>query len=139
MLHQQETLKSTERTRTTKKAVKRINSYIADGEFAAALLFSSVYVHLRLKSLLADRLQGKNDDWRTVQEGIAINFVPAVRLCHTLGLMRGYNPKNLTKLWEKRGSIAHESDLWRTNSKKDIEKIEHHCRSAIAFLELTQN
>ena len=124
--------------RTTDYAIKRIQSHLDEKEYATALLLASIYVHMRLRSLLADRLEEKGDDWGAIHKSLRIDFVPAVRTCETLGLLRGQNPKNLTKLWDKRGSVAHESRLWRNPSEKDKEETKRLCMSAIDFLSMNR-
>lgn len=128
----------TVRTTTTDYAEEKIRAYLADEEYAPALLFSSSYVHMRLKSLLADRLWREGDDWRVIHNDLDISFMSAVRLCDALKLMGGQNPKDLRRLWEKRGYGAHESGLWRNPSESEKKEVRRLCESAIMFLRGTQ-
>ena len=126
------------RETATDYAEEKIKSYLDAKEYAPALLLSANYVHMRLKSLLADRLWRRGDDWRAIHNNLDINFMSAVRLCNFFGLLKGQNPRELRRLWEKRGYGAHESGLWRNPSKAEKREIERLCESAITFLRKTQ-
>jgi len=126
-----------EREETTKYARERIDTYLKNDDFISALLLASIYLNIRLKSLLADRLSPPKAQWRKTSRMLDIGFNRLVNLCNQLGLLKHHNPKNLKKLWDKRCKVAHESKLWRGLSQRNKEDIDRLCRSAIEFLEKT--
>ena len=127
-----------EREETTKYASKKIKSYLDGEDYTSALLLSSIYVNMRLRSLLADRLFPPRNKWKAVSNKLDVGFNRLLNLCQELGLLHGFNKKPLKNLWEKRCNVAHESKLWKELSQKDKEDIRQLCESAIKFLEKTQ-
>lgn len=137
-----------EREDTTKKAIERIDEFLGKPDYISALLISSIYVHMRLRSLITDRLSPPDDKWKKIS-GMLDNefsgFKRLVSLCDELHLLNNHDPeelkelwKNLKNLWDMRGNIAHESELWRKLTKEDEEKIRNLCKSAKEFLEKTK-
>jgi len=129
---------TSEREETTKYAKRMIDFYLKNKEYATALLLSSIYVHIRLKSLLTDRLNPPKDKWKKVSS-TRLDFRPALNLCKNLEILSVAESQELGKLWSKRCKIAHESSLWREPSEKDINEIKRFCESAKHFLEITTN
>ncbi|MBO3754784.1 MAG: hypothetical protein FGF53_07925 [Candidatus Brockarchaeota archaeon] len=111
-----------EREETTKYAVKKIDSFLENKEYTSALLLSSIYVHIRLRSLLTDRLNPPKDKWKEISK-IRINFRLALKLCIELGIIPKSFPCKLKKLWKKRNEVAHESKIWKNLQESEIEEI----------------
>ena len=134
-------MKLSEREETTKYANNIVSSYLKKKEYTSALLLASIYVNIRLKSLLTDRLSPSKSKWRSVSKKLNFSFNNLLDRCNRLGISKKYdfNPKYLKKLWKMRCSIAQESKLWKKLSEKDEENIEELCLSAKAFLEKTKN
>lgn len=115
-----------------------IDSYLERKEYTSALLLSSIYVHIRLKSLLTDRLNPPKDKWKEVSS-TRLSFGIPRRLCNLLGILSQNDSRELKELWEKRNKIAHESQLWKDPSENDIKEIKRLCESAKRFLEKTKS
>ena len=127
-----------EREATTRYAVNMIDSYLGRKEYASALLLSSIYAYIRLKSLLTDRLNPSKERWKKISK-TPLSFNIAVNLCEDLEILSAPVSRDLRNLWEKRCSIAHESKLWKELSEEDIKKIRHLCEFAKSFLEETKS
>ena len=126
-----------ERQKTANFVKEKVNALLDDENHTSALLFSSIYVNLRLRTLLTEYLSPAKNKWRGISEKLDIGFNRLLSLCDEFGLLHGFNKKPLTKLWEKRCKIAHESSLWKKVPPKEKEAIKNLCESAIDFLENT--
>jgi len=130
----------TEREETTDYAKRKIDSFLENHEYLSALLLASIYVNIRLRSLLTNRLSPPKNEWKKTAQVLdsLYGFKKMVSLCDKLGLIPN-KPKILKNLWDKRSSVAHESTLWKEEELSDEEKkeITHLCKSAIKFLQQT--
>jgi hypothetical protein len=126
-----------ERERTTDFAEGEFRKYLDANDLAPALVCTSSFVHMRLKTLLAFRLKRDGDDWKRIHDNLDISFRGAVNLCEILGLIRGKTSEELRRLWKKRNQAAHETNLWRDMSEREKEEARHLCESAISFLRRT--
>jgi len=134
-------MKTTERKDTTAKAVGKINEYLHRRDYASALFLSSIYVHIRLKSLLSDKLAHRQKEkWRVVfaeLNKLRLGFSPALRMCRAAGMISSERFGEMKQLWQKRNSLAHESALWRDMGTDDVSEIVRLCKCAEGFLEET--
>jgi len=136
-----------EREETTKYAKGKIETFLKNHDYVSALFLSSIYLNIRLRSLLTDRLlqpknEWKENEWKEISRmltGIGKGFNTFVNLCNRLGLLEGHNPEDLKGLWNMRNKIAHESELWKSLSERDEKEIRRLCKSAIEFLEKTNS
>lgn len=131
----------TEREETTRYARKKINSYLHSHDYISALLLASIYVNIRLRSLLTNRLSPTKDKWEKTSRVLdsLLGFNKLVNLCDHMGLIVDCKPKKLKGLWTKRCNVAHESKLWRTLQPEDKTEIAQLCKSAIDFLQKTNS
>ena len=126
---------------TTMKAVARIKRYLERKDHASALFLCYVYVHIRLKSILARNLASHQSgaspatlsEWNKVR----LSFPPALRMCKAARLISPAQYNDLHELQKKRNSLAHESILWRDIEKTETPDIERVCRKALRFLQDT--
>jgi hypothetical protein len=135
-------MKETEREQATKYAVDQIQEYlIKDYDYTSALLLAAIYVHMRLKSLLTDRLSPDKKQWKEVHVrlGDLLGFRRTVSICKSLGLVSEEMSKNLKELYDMRSEVAHESRIWRELKNLDVEKVKRLCKCAIEFLEETKS
>ena len=133
--------KKTEREETTIRANGLITTFLGEKQYTSALLLSTIYADMRLRSLIADTLSPPKDKWQEVSDTLSnLSFNSLLTLCKRLGLSERYNfeIKPLKKLWKERCKIVHESMLWRELSEKDIEIITSLCNSAMDLLEKTK-
>ncbi len=128
-----------EREQTTSYATKTIKAYLAKGDHISALLLTSIYLNIRLKSLLTEKLSPPENKWKTTSALLHIDFKRLVDLCNLLGLLKGYSSEKLKTLWDMRNKVAHESELWRDLSEKEQDEIVNLCESAIEFLKKTNS
>ena len=130
----------TEREETTDYAKKKINLFLKDSEHISALFLASIYVNIRLKTLLTNRLSPAQEKWTNTSNVIdsLYGFKKMVSLCDKLELIP-ITPKTLKNLWDKRSEVAHESKLWKEDQLPDeeIKEITELCNSAIDFLQKT--
>jgi len=124
-----------EREKTTEYASRIINSYLKNKEYTSALLLSSIYANIRLRSLITDWLSPPRNKWKKASEILTLGFRRLVDLCDKLKLLHDNEKKTLYELWDKRCNVAHESKLWKKLSEKEKKKIDHLCKSTIQFLE----
>lgn len=129
----------TEREKTTEYASTKVKSYLASGEYISALLLASIYVNIRLRSILTYRLDPPKEKWKYTSNALdsLLGFSKLVNLCEELKLVHDFDLRKLKKLWERRCKVAHESDLWRELPKLDKNDITQLCESAIEFLQKT--
>ena len=133
-------MKITEREETTIYTREKIKKYLGDRDYTSALLLSSIYVEIRLRTLLTDWLSPPKEKWEKVSKDILtkLRFWQLANLCADLGLLSGDEKRKLDKLRKKRNSIAHESKLWKQISNEEKRQIEQLCEFAIQFLERTK-
>ena len=130
--------KPSERKKTTEYASKKIKAYLNDDDYMSALLLSSIYANMRLRSLLTDWVSPPKNKWkRTSSEVLNLNFKRLIDLCNRLKLLHDKEEKNLHALREKRNEVAHESRLWKPLSEPEKKKIERLSDFTIQFLERT--
>ncbi len=131
----------TERVETTDYATKKINSFLENHEYLSALLLASIYVNIRLRSLLTNRLSPPKNEWKKISQALdsVYGFKKMVSLCDKLELIPTGKPRILKSLWDKRSKVAHESTLWKEEELSDDEKkkITNLCKCAITFLQQT--
>jgi hypothetical protein len=133
--------KQTEREKTTTTAKELSTNLLSEKQYTSALLVSTIYVDMRLRSLITDRLSPPKGKWQEISNTLNnLSFNSLLTLCEKLGLSTRYNfdINPLKKLWNERCKIAHESTLWRELSEKDIERIRSLCNSANDFMEKTK-
>jgi len=131
----------TEREETTIRAKGLITTFLGEKQYTSALLLSTIYADMRLRSLIADRFSPPKDKWQEVSDILSsLSFNSLLTLCKKLGLSEQYNfeIKPLKELWKERCKIAHESTLWRKLSEKDIGIITGCCNSTTDLLEKTK-
>lgn len=118
-----------------------IDSFQNSRDYASALLLSAIYVHMRLKSLLTDKLSRHDKEkWQvTVRElnDLRLSFYAALRMCRGAGIISHQECGDLDALKKKRDSLVHETVMWRTMSRKDANEIIGFCNSAKRFLRRT--
>ena len=133
------------RRKTAKYACKKIRDYLESEEpdYTSALLLSSIYADMRLRSLLADWVSPSTQDkWEKTSSEILnkISFRGLIILCKKFNLLTDKkDAKNLDDLREKRNKIAHESRLWKKLKGPEKKKIEWLCNFTIEFLERTSS
>jgi hypothetical protein len=134
-------MKARGRKYTTVKAIDNINAYLQRQDYASALFLSSIYVHIRLKSLLSDKLAHRQKEkWRVVfaeLNELRLGFSPALRMCRAAGMISSDRFGEMKQLWKKRNSLAHESALWRDMGTDDVSEIVRLCKCAEGLLEDT--
>jgi len=134
-------MKPIERRRTSAKAVDKINEYLHRRDYASAVFLSSIYVHIRLKSLLSDKLARRHKEkWEAVfteLNELKLGFSLALRMCKAAGMISSERFREMKQLWKKRNSLAHESTLWRDMGTEDVSEIDRLCKCAEGFLEET--
>jgi len=110
-------MRSEERSKTTEKAVAKINEFLNNRDYPSALLLSAIYAHIRLKALLADKLAHHDKEkWQVAFKDLKdmrLEFYAALRLCKASGVISVQQYGGLRSLNTKRNSMAHESKLWR--------------------------
>jgi len=126
-----------ERKKTAKFAKEKISDFLDNERHTSALLLSSIYVNLRLRTLLTEHLSPTKSKWRAVSNKLDIGFNRLLSLCNEFDLLYGFNTEPLKRLYKRRCKIAHESELWREISPEDKKEIKSLCESAIEFLENT--
>lgn len=134
-------MKARGRKYTTVKAIDNINAYLQRQDYASALFLSSIYVHIRLKSLLSDKLARRHEEkWGIVfaeLNELKLGFSLALRMCRAAGLISPRQFGEMKRLWRKRNSLAHESTLWRDMAADDVTEIIRLCDCVEGFLEKT--
>ena len=129
-----------EREKTTEYASKTINSYLKKDKHAVALLLSSIYADIRLRTLLADWISPPPSKWKKTSEILdKFDLWKLVDLCNKHKLLFGNEKKNLHALRKKRNQIAHESKLCKKLPGNEKRKIEELCKFTIEFLERTKH
>lgn len=129
-----------EREKTTEYASKTIDFYLKEDKHTIALLLSSIYADIRLRTLLTDWISPPQSKWKKTSEILdRFNLWKLIDLCNKHKLLRGNEKKNLDALREKRNKVAHESKLWKKLSKDEKKRIEELCRFTIKFLERTKH
>lgn len=126
-----------ERDKTAKFAKKKINEFLDNGGHTSALLLASIYVNLRLRTLLTEYISPTKSRWRAVSNKLDIGFNRLLSLCNEFDLLNGFNTEPLKRLYKRRCKIAHESELWKKICPEDKEEIKSLCQSAIELLENT--
>lgn len=127
----------TARQNTTKYAVERIERELGENfDWITALFVSAIYVDIRLRSLLTDRLAPDKAKWEEVHRrlGDLWGINRRITLCNNLGLITDDVARNLKSLWDVRSETAHESRIWVELKEKDKERIGHLCEEATKFL-----
>jgi hypothetical protein len=135
-------MQETEREKTTRFAVNRISKEIDESyDWISALLLSAIYVDIRLRSLLTDRLSPREARWKEVhtQLGELWGVNRRITLCKNLELISGDMARNLKELREVRSQVAHESRIWVELTKEDMERMVHLCGKAMRLLKETNN
>jgi len=133
----------TERRETTAFAVAKISGLIDAKDYTSAILLSSIYVEMRLRTLITLRLNPPQFNWECTSKAFSslLGYSKLLNVCDKVGLlkqrMKRCSKKQLKALWEKRCNIAHESNLWRGITEGDEKEIVNLCNYAIMFLEDT--
>ena len=128
------------REKTTAYARKTINAHLRRKEYTSALLLSSIYVNIRLRSRLTDYLSPTKKKWRkthTVLRGLNVSGL--LRYCKKFGILSKQQCSGLDKLRRKRNDVAHESKLWRNPTLEDVKQITEICLFARDFLNGTKS
>ena len=128
-----------EREKTTNVASTTINSYLKEEDYISALLLSSIYSQIRLKSIVTDRLSPAQDKWKRTTKNIEISFRNLVKICYDLELLNVQERTDLITLWKKRCNVAHESTLWKKLSEVEKKEIAQVCNNTIQFLKRTNH
>jgi hypothetical protein len=128
-----------ERENTTRYATDKINHLLDNNDFTSAVLLTSIYVNMRLKTLITVRLNPPQQHWQDTSNAFnsLLGYKNLLSVCNMLGLMKGCNFKQLKDLWEKRCVVAHETELWKNISPQEQQEIRELCNSAIDFLKKT--
>jgi hypothetical protein len=131
-----------ERKKTTKYACERIKTYLEGKEpdYTSALLLSSIYADMRLRTLLTDWMSPTPDKWEKTSSLVLnkISFWGLIVLCDKLGLLQDKKErKNLDELREERNNVAHDSTLWKKLEEPKKKKIERLCNFTMKFLKRT--
>jgi len=132
-------MKLKEREETTKYACSKIKEYLHEEDFTSALMLSSIYVNIRLRTVVTDRLYPPKRKWGNISRKLDIGFNRLLNLCEELDLLYGFDKRILGNLWKKRCNVAHESRLWKQLSRRDKDEIESICKAAMQFLEKTSS
>ena len=132
------------RKKTTEYASKIIDSYLhkSKPEYTVALLLSSIYADIRLRTLLTDLISPTTKNkWEITSSEILgkLNLMNLINLCYDHKLINKNQKKNLHALRVKRNKVAHESELWKRLSEDDQKEIENLCKFTIQFLEKTKH
>ncbi len=124
---------------TTKDAIKRIKDDLRKGDYISALLLSAIYMDIRSRTLLTNRLQPDEAKWKKIHSELDDIRGPKTRLsiCENLNLVSHQVAKDLKDLWDTRGDVAHTSRIWRNPTEEDITKIDRLCKVALQFFEDT--
>lgn len=134
---------SQERKKTTQYASERIANFLKKGEedYTSALLLSSVYAELRLRTLLTSWISPPQHKREQTSSLILnkLSFNQLIILCNKLGLLQNEERKNLDALREKRNKVAHETRLWKKIPKLEANKIDRLCHLTVEFLKRTNN
>ena len=132
-----------ERIKTTEYARKKIKNFLKSGEddYTSALLLSSIYAELRLRTLLTAWMSPPQQKREKTSSMILnkLSFNQLIVLCNKLGLLQSEERKNLDALREKRNKVAHETRLWKKIPESEKNKIEHLSNFTIQFLERTNS
>ena len=130
------------REKTTKYATEKINDLLERQDFTSALLLASIYVHMRLKTLITLRLSPPKEHWRDIADsfnsgGSPLGFYGLINVCSKLGLVQNQDTRKLKGLWTHRNKIAHDTELWKKISDKKQREIIELCDFAKKFLKNT--
>lgn len=131
------------REKTTEYASKVINSYLhkSKPEYTVALLLSSIYADIRLRTLLTDLISPTTKNrWEITSSEVLgkPNLMNLINSCYKHQLIDRNQKKNLHALRGKRNKVAHESELWKRLSEDDKRETENLCKFTIQFLEKTK-
>ena len=129
---------NSEREKTTEYATTAIYSLLENKDYISALLLSSIYAQIRLRSIVTDRLFPAQDKWKRTSKNIGISFRKLVNLCYDLELLDIQEKTDLKHLWTKRCNVAHESTLWKKLLNKEEKEIDQVCNTTIQFLKRTK-
>jgi hypothetical protein len=131
-----------DRKRTTKVATEKISELLERNDYTSALLLASIYVHMRLRTLITLRLNPPQENWRDISNSFNSSLSPLgynslLNVCGKLHLVTVEDKNNLKRIWALRNSIAHETGLWKALSKKKKTEINRLCKHAAEFLRST--
>jgi hypothetical protein len=135
---------SINRKKTTKLATAKINDFLDREDFTSALLLASIYVHMRLKTLITLRLNPPQKHWRDISNSFnsansPLGYNSLLNVCNKLDLVENEDKNRLKQLWNMRNSIAHETELWKTITERKQQEIIELCHYATEFLKNTNN
>ena len=63
-------MEKTEREETTDYAKKKVNKFLKNKEYISALLLTSIYMNIRLKTLLTNRLSPAKEKWKETSNSV---------------------------------------------------------------------
>lgn len=133
-------MKITEREETTQYVIKTIDSCFERNEYTSALLLSSIYVGIRLSTMLTNYLSPNKEKWKETHELLnKINFNGLLKHCKEKNILSRSDKDKLDKVNALRNKIAHESTIWREPSIEDIRNIKEKCEFVKDFLQRTND
>jgi hypothetical protein len=134
-------MKSSERERTTDYAIKAIDYFLKQEEYTSAILISSIYMDIRLRTLLTERLSPPKGKWKDVHKQLdELNFPTLRNLCRDLNLINPQTATSLSELNACRNKVAHKTTFWKVNfTTEQINQIHRFCASAKTFLSDTKS
>lgn len=135
---------SINREKTTKLATEKINELLGRKDYTSALLLASIYVHMRLKTLITLRLNPSQENWRDISNSFNSSLSPLgynslINVCNKLDLVTNEDKNKLKRIWVLRNNIAHETELWKALPKKKKMEIDKLCKHVAKFLRSTNH
>ena len=140
---------TSKRRETTEFAVKKIQDFIDRKDFTSVVLISSIYVEMRLRTLITLRLNPPEKNWESTSRSFInlLGYKKLLSVCSEVGLLDNCMNncdkqkllKNLKDLYAERCKIAHETKIWRGIDEEDKKQISSLCDNAIQFLKNTTN
>lgn len=129
-----------ERQQTTEYAIAKIREFLDRNDFTSAVLLSSIYVEMRLRTLVTLRLQPPEKNWYATSDAFTnlLGYNKLLNLCSKVGILPDCNQRKLKELSDERNHVAHDTELWKEIIDKERqESIIDLCNNAIEFLKNT--
>lgn len=130
----------TERQETTDYAVRMISKFLNDDDPISAVLLTHIYSNIRLRSVIADHLRGKDTGvaWKRIQDFLRVpSFSLLLRYARRHKLLVKDYLGVLDNLNSRRNFIAHESKIWRKLTPEDEEDLIAAVQTSVQFLRET--
>lgn len=101
-------MQQSDREEATDYAKRQIDDFLLRRYYTSAILLASIYVDIRLTSLLTDRLSPSKAKWEEIASVVRnLNLSQKIRLCKSKGILENRTfARELHKLREKRNKLA---------------------------------